>query len=183
MGLRTEADWLDVQILKTHAAGAHQQVLRLNRHELRVEPGTEHLAVEGLEPVHVLVVVCVLKGYRRHVRFDLADVKEHLIDFLVLVSVWASELVRLADSLLHLDAVHDGESNIVGEHRLDLAVHTLNLPHHSVEHLHVHAPFGSNRRIRVDSLDHIGGPDDGDIGADSLDFLFANPFRAETLAL
>jgi len=87
VGFGTETDWLDVQVLKTLAAWLSDQVLRLNGHELWVEPRAEHLAVERLGPVHVLVVIHVLHGHSCHVWLDLGDVEEHLVDFLVVVSV------------------------------------------------------------------------------------------------
>ena len=47
----------------------------------------------------------------------------------------------------------------------------------------MHAPLGSDRCVRVDTLNHVSGSNDGDIGADSLDFLLTDPLSAQTLAL
>lgn len=93
------------------------------------------------------------------------------------------QVVALANGLLHLEAVHDGEGDIVDKDGLNLSVHAFNLPQHSVEHLHVHTPLGSNSRIRVETLNDVGGAKNGNIRADSLDFLLTDPLGSKTLAL
>ena len=183
MGFGSKADWLDVKILEALAAWLNDQVLRLDCHELWVKPRAEHLLVERLSPVQVLVIVSILQGNGSHVGFDLRDIEEHVVDLLIVVSVGSTKLVSLSNSLIHFEGVHDSEGHIVDKNRLHVGVHALNLPHHTVKHLHVHAPFGSNRHVRVQSLHDIGGSEDGDIGADRFHFLLTDPFGAQTLAL
>ena len=133
--------------------------------------------------MHVLVVIHILHGHSCHVGLDLGDVEEHLVDFLVVVRVGTAQLVSLSNSLLHFERVHDSKSDVVDKDGLDISVHALDLPHHAVEHLHVHAPFGSNGRVRVQSLDNVGGSKDGDIWVDGFDFLLADPLGAQTFRL
>ena len=87
VSLCSKADGLDVQVLKAEAVWAHSQVLRLNGQELWVQPCTEHLTVEGLPPLHMMVVVRILQLNCGDVGFDLADVEEHVIDLVVSVRV------------------------------------------------------------------------------------------------
>ncbi len=183
VGLCSKADGLDVQVVETEAVWAHSQVLRLNCHELWVEPRPEHLSVERLPPLHVVIVVGVLKLHGGHVGLDLANFEEHVVDFIVGVSVRSAKLVGLSDSLFHLERVHDGKGDIVAEDGLALALHAFDLPKHPVEHLHVHAPLGSDRRVRVQSLHNVSRSKDSDIWADSFDLLLTNPLGSQTLAL
>lgn len=183
MCLRTEADWLDMKIVEAQVVRVDAQVLRLDRHELWVEPRTEPLAVERLPPLHVMVVVDVFHGHSHDIRFDLANVKEHLVDLLVTIGVRPAQVVAFSNRLFHLQTVKDGESNVIGKDRLDLCVHALNLPQHPVEHLHVHAPLSRNRYVRVQAVYHVCWSQDGHIGADCLDLLLTNPLGAETSAL
>lgn len=46
VGLGTETDRLDVQVFETEVIGIGEKVLRLDGHELRVEPRAEPLSVE-----------------------------------------------------------------------------------------------------------------------------------------
>ena len=92
--------------------------------------------------------------------------------------MWTAQIIALPNSLLILQAVEDGEGDVVCEDGLDFSVHALNLPQKPVEHLHVHAPFGSNRCVRIESLHDIGGSEDGDVGTDSFHFLLTDPFGA-----
>ena len=46
VGLSTETDRLDVQVFKSEVVRVSEKVLRLDGHELRVQPGTEPLSVE-----------------------------------------------------------------------------------------------------------------------------------------
>ena len=59
------------------------------------------------------VVVGILKLHSGHVWLDLADVKEHLVNLIVLVDVGTAKIVTLSDGLIHLKAVHDSESDII----------------------------------------------------------------------
>jgi len=167
-----------MQVFETLGLGVHNEGLVLNGHELGVEPGAEKLSVEGLEPFVVVVFVGHLEGNCSGVRLDLSRVKEHLVDFLVGVSVGTTQIVGLTNSLLHLKAVHDSKSNIRDEDWLNLGVHTFNLPVHPVEHLLVHAPLGGNRWVLVQQVHHVGWSKDRNIGADCLDFLLTNPLGA-----
>ena len=183
VSLRTETDWLDVEIIEAQVLWVHNQVLRLNSHELRVQPCAEPLAVEGLVPLHVVVVVGVLQGHSRHIRFDLTDIKEHLVNLLVSVRVRPAQIVALSNRFLHLQAVKDGQSDVIGKDRLDISIHSLNLPKQSVEHLHVHAPLGCNRHVRVKALHHVGRSQDSHIRADRFNLLLTDPLGAKTPAL
>jgi hypothetical protein len=63
------------------------QLLRLNGHELRVKPRSEHLAVERLVPTIVVVLVGIFQFDGCGVGLDLSNVEEHFVDFLVSVRV------------------------------------------------------------------------------------------------
>ena len=93
VSLRAEADWFDVQVFEAQVVRIHAQVLRLDGHKLGREPRAEPLAVEGLIPRHVMIVVNILEWSRRHIRLDLANVKEHLVDLLVCVSVGTTKVI------------------------------------------------------------------------------------------
>lgn len=162
----TETDRCDVEIFEAHVIGVDEQLLGLDSHELGVQPGTEQLSVEGLVPPVVVVLVSLLEGHSCCVGLDLSDVEEHLVDLLVSVSVRTTEIVRLADSLLHLDAVHDCEGNISNVDRLNFSVHTFDLPVHPVEHLHVHTPLSSDSWVLMKQVNDVGGSDNGHIRVD-----------------
>ena len=183
VSFRTKANRLDVEVVKAKIIYVHAQVLRLDSHELWVEPSTEPLTVEGLPPFHMVIVVDVFHGNSCHIRFDLANVKEHFINFLILVSVWATKIIAFTNSLFHLQTIKNGESNIVSKDWLNCCVHTFYLPKHSVKHLHMHTPFGCNCYVRVKSLYHVSGSQDGYIWADSFDFLLPNPLGSQASAL
>ena len=131
----------------------------------------------------MVVIVSVFKRNSGHVGLDLADLEEHLVDFLIVIGVRTSQVVALSSGFFHLEAVDNGEGDIVHEDGLNFSVHTFDLPKHSVEHLHVHTPLGGDGRVGVEALDDVGGTEDGNIGADSLDFLLTNPLGSKTLAL
>ena len=97
--------------------------------------------------------------------------------------MWTAQIIALPNSLLILQAVEDGEGDVVCEDGLDFSVHALNLPQKPVEHLHVHAPLRRDCDIWVQALHHVRWADNGDIGADRLDFLLADPLSAQTPAL
>jgi len=61
--LGTERDRSDVQVFEALVLGVNDQVLGLEGHELRVQPGSEELAVVGLEPLEVFHAVSFLKGH------------------------------------------------------------------------------------------------------------------------
>ena len=102
VSLRPKADWRDVQVLEPLVSGIHNQFLRLNRHKFRVKPRPEHLAIEGLPPLIVLVFVGIFESYSRSIGLDLSNIEKHLVNFLIGVGVRAAEVIGLADSLLHL---------------------------------------------------------------------------------
>jgi len=131
----------------------------------------------------VVVLVGHLKWHGGSVWLDVSVVEEHLVDFLVGVGVWTAQIVGLTDGFLHLQAVHDGEGNITHVDWLNLGIHALNLPVHSVEHLHVHAPLGGEGWILMKQVHHVCWTQDGHIWADSLDLLLTNPLGAKTLGL
>ena len=128
VGLCTEADRFDVQVREAKVVRVDAEILRLDSHELRVQPCAEHLAVEGLPPFHVMVIHCLLKWHSRDIRFDLTNIEEHVVDLLVGVSMRTAQVVALADGFLHLEAVVNGKRDVIVENRLHLAFHALNLP-------------------------------------------------------
>lgn len=93
MGFGTEADRRDVQVFKAFIKRVDNQLLRLDSHELRVQPGAEQLSVEGLVPAVVVILVGQLEGNRRSVGLDLSDIEEHLVDLLVGVGVGTAQIV------------------------------------------------------------------------------------------
>lgn len=97
--------------------------------------------------------------------------------------MWTAQIIALSNSLLTLQTIKDGESDVVCEDGLDLCIHALNLPHKSVEHFHVHAPLRCDRDVRVQALHHVRWSDNGHIWADCLDLLFADPLSAQASAL
>jgi hypothetical protein len=91
VGFGTEADRRDVQVFKAFIKRVDDKLLRLDSHELRVQPGAEQLSVEGLVPV--VILVGQLERNRRGVGLDLSDVEEHLVDLLVGVGVGTAQIV------------------------------------------------------------------------------------------
>lgn len=183
VGLCTEADGFDVQVREAEVLRIDAQVLRLDGHELWVEPCAEHLAVEGLPPLHVMIIVCLLKWHSCDIGFDLTNVEEHVVDLFVGVSMRTTQVVALADSFLHLEAVVNGKRDVIVENRLHLAFHALDLPKHPIEHLHVHAPLGSNGDIWIQTLHDVSRPDNGHIWANGFYLLLTNPLSTQAPAL
>ena len=183
MSLRAKRNRFDVQISESLVRGIHNERLTFEGHELGGEPSTEHLAVEGLPGLEMIIIVGVLKVYDGGVRLDLTNVKEHFVDFFVGVGVRTTKVVTLSNGLLHFETVGRCERHICHIDRLHLVLHALNLPIHSVEHLHLHAPLCRNRRILLQKIHHIGWPQNGNIRADGFHFLLADPLSAQTLAL
>ena len=128
VSLRAETDWFDMQVFEAQVVWIHAQVLRLDGHKLWSEPRAEPLAVERLIPRHVMIVENILEWSRRHIWLDLANVKEHLVDLLVYVSMGTTQIIRFSNRFFHLQKVKDGKSNIIGENRLNVCIHTLDLP-------------------------------------------------------
>lgn len=107
VGFRAETDRCDVQILKALRVWICNQFLSFNRHELRGQPSAEELAIKRLPPRVMVVFKCLFKRNCSRVWLDLRKIEEHLVDFLIGVRVWSSQVIGLADCLLHLQAVHD----------------------------------------------------------------------------
>ena len=117
------------------------------------------------------------------VGFNLRDVEEHFVDLLVVVDVRASQVVALAFSFFHFEAVHNCKGDIGDKHWLYLCIHAVDLPVHAVEHLHVHAPLGCDGWVLMQQINHISGSKDSNVGVNCLHFLLANPFGAQTFRL
>ena len=183
VGLCTEADGFDVQVSETRVFRIDQEILRLNGHEFRVEPCAEHLAVEGLPPLHVMVIVCLLKWHSGNIGFDLTNIEEHVVDLFVGVGMRTAQVVALANSFLHLEAVVNGKRDVIVENRLHLAFHALDLPKHPIEHLHVHAPLGSDRDIWIQTLHDVSRSDNGHIWANGFYLLLTNPLSTQASTL
>ena len=181
--LRSEANWLDVQRVETKVVRVHAQILRLDREELGRQPRAEPLPVERLVPGHVVVVIGVLERHRGYIWLDLANVEEHLVDLLVSVRMRTAQIVALTNALFHLQAVKDGKSDIICENRLHIRVHALNLPHQSIEHLHVHAPLGCDCNIWIQTIHHKRWSQDGYIRANCLHLLLSDPLGTKASAL
>jgi len=105
------------------------------------------------------------------------------VNLLVSVLVRTSKIVRLANSLFHFKTVHSSKGNIRGVNWGDLSVHAINLPVHTIEHLHLHHPFTSQSGGLMQQVDHHSGTKNSHIGVDSLNFLLTNPLGAETARL
>ena len=144
VSLGAETDRFYVEISEAFVQGVTNQFLGFSCHELRIEPSSKHLSVERLPPVIMVVLVSVLKFNGSGVWFDLGDIKEHLVYLLVSVDVWATKVVGLSNSFFHLQTVHDCECDISNVHGLHFGIHSFDLPVHAVEHLHLHAPLGSD---------------------------------------
>lgn len=112
VSLGSETDGCDVQVFEALVLGVHDELLRFDGHEFGRQPGAEHLSVERLEPFVMVVLISHLEGHDRGVGLDLSNIEELLVNFLVGVSVRATKVVRLANGLLHLEAVHDSKCNI-----------------------------------------------------------------------
>lgn len=141
MSLVAEGHWGDAKVLKALVLGVAHQVLGLYGQELWVHPLPEKFSVWGDEPWMLLILESLLVFHLNAIWLNLGNAKELLINLFVGVGVWTSKLVGLAHGLLRLDAIIDGESNIVGENWLDFSVHAFDHKIHSVEHFHLHTPL------------------------------------------
>lgn len=72
-----------------------------------------------------MVIVCLLKWHSGDIGFDLTNIEEHVVDLFVGVGMRTAQVVALADSFLHLEAVVNGKRDIIVENRLHLAFHAL----------------------------------------------------------
>ena len=183
VGLCTEADRFDVQVSEARVVGIDAEVLRLDSHEFGVEPCAEHLAVEGLPPLHVMVIVCILKWHSGDIGLDLTNIEEHVVDLLVGVCMRTAQVVAFANSFLHLEAVVNGKRDVIVENRLHFALHALDLPEHPIEHLHVHAPLGGDVDIWIQTLHDVSWSDNGHIGANGFYLLLTDPLSTQAPAL
>jgi hypothetical protein len=150
VALLAEGDRLNVQVCEALCLRVNNEVLRFSCHELWEEPCAEQLTVERLPPFVMIVLKSILILDYSSVRLYSSRVEELFVDFLIGVDMGTTELVSLPNSFFHFQAVEDGKSNIINEDRLDLAIHAFDEPIHSVEHLHLHAPFTSEGRIVVE---------------------------------
>jgi len=125
-----------------------------------------------------MIVVRVFELHSSYVWLDLADVEEHIVDFVIVVRVGAAKIVTFSYRLFHLEAIEDGKCNIVHKDRLYIGVHALDLPKHAIEHFHVHAPLGSNSRVRIQVLHDVSRAQDRHIGVNGLHFLLTDPLGA-----
>lgn len=141
VGLGSKRDRLDVQVCEALVGWVDDEGLRFEGHELGRQPRAEHLPIERLPRFQMVVIVRIFEINNGCVGFDLANVEEHLVDFFVGVGVRATQIVTLPNGFLHFEAVGDGKGHICDINRLHLVGHPLNLPIHSVEHLHLHAPL------------------------------------------
>ena len=103
----------------------------------------------------MVVLVDIFKFHHCRVRLYLSNIEKHLIDLTVGVSVGTSQVIGLADSLFHFEAIDNSKSYIIDEHWLDLTVHAINYKVHSVEHLHHHAPLGRYGWVLVDQIEDV----------------------------
>ena len=129
----------------------------------------------------MIVFISIFKFDNRCIWFDLSNIKEHFINFLVSVSVWSTQIVSLSFSFLHFKAVKNSKSNVSNINGLNLCIHTINLPVHSVEHFHLHTPFSCDCWILMKEIEDKCWTNNSYIWIDSLDFLFTNPFGSKTL--
>lgn len=179
----SEADWPDSEFGKALIVRVDDQVLVLQSHELGSKPGLHKFPVWRDNPRVRLVPIGVLELDFDAVGLDFRQSEELFIDVLIRVSVRTSQIVGLADALLHLNCIEHGESDIIREAGLHFSVGTLNDEVHSVEHLHLHAPLADNCRIRVYRGHHVSGTEDRHVRERFLDFLLTDPLRPKPHAL
>eukprot|EP00350_Pseudokeronopsis_sp_OXSARD2_P008448 CAMPEP_0170563926 /NCGR_PEP_ID=MMETSP0211-20121228/69848_1 /TAXON_ID=311385 /ORGANISM="Pseudokeronopsis sp., Strain OXSARD2" /LENGTH=191 /DNA_ID=CAMNT_0010882779 /DNA_START=86 /DNA_END=661 /DNA_ORIENTATION=+ len=180
MDLLPKGHRLDVEVRKRLVLRVHQQVLRLHGNEFREQPRPEQLAVVRLPELIVLVFIDIFQVDHHTVRLYHSHIEELLVELLIGVGVWASKVVALPDSLLHLEAVQDCESHIIGKHWLYSSIHAFYDEVHPVEELHLHAPLASEGRLRVVLVEHERGSQDSHVRVDILHFLFSDPLGPET---
>ena len=157
--------------------------MSLNGKEFWVQPGSEKFSVWREEPWVLLVFKGFLVFNLDTVWLDFCETEELLINILIGVGMWSSELISLTHSLLILDAIIDSQSDIVGEDWLNFSVHSLDYKIHSVEHFHLHTPFSCDGSIRVLVIHHVGWSNDSNIWEYFLDLLLSNPFGSESHTL
>ena len=178
-----ETDWFDVQVSKAFVLRVADELLGLDGHELGVKPSSEHLAVERLVPAVMIVLVCVLQLHRGGVGLNLSDVEEHFVNFLVGVGMGTAQIIGLSDCLLHFQTVHNGKRHIGNVDWLYQCVHSFYLPVHTVEHFHLHAPFGGDSWVLMQQVHDVSRADDCYIRVDSLYFLLSDPLGTQTSGL
>ena len=183
MRLVSERDWLDAQLLEAFVLWVHHQILRLKGHELGSQPRLEELLVRRGVPRVLLVSVGVLILDSNRVWLDFSQTEELLVDVFIGVDVRASQVVTLAHRFLRLDAVVDGESNIICKDRLNFSISSFYDEVHPVEELHLHAPLGSDRWVRVNHIEHVSRSQDGHVRERLLDFLLSNPLGSQSHAV
>ena len=175
MSFRTKADWFYVKIGEALILGVADKFLRFNCHKLRVEPCSKHLSVERLPPAIMIVFISVFKFNCCCVWFDLSNVEEHFVDFLVGVNVRSTKIVGLSYGFLHFKTVHDCKGDISNVDRLHFGIHSLNLPVHTIKHFHLHAPLGGDSLILMQEVDNICRTNNSYIRINCLYLLFADP--------
>lgn len=183
VGFCTKANWLDMEISEALVLRIANQLLCFNCHELGVKPSSKHLSIERLIPSVMIVFVSLFKFDCCSVWFDLSDIEEHLVYFLISVCVRSTEVVRLSDCFFHLNAVHNCKCDISDVNGLYLCVHAFNLPIHSVEHFDLHAPLCCDRWVLVQKINDISGSNNCNIWEDCLYFLFTYPFGSQASRL
>lgn len=179
----SKAHWLDPKIGELQIVWRCDQLLRVDSDEFWGKPVLEKLFVGGLEPFIVLVLIHLLKGHDDGIRLDLRQVEEMLVYLLEGVGVWATEVICFTRRLFSLDAIVDGEGNIVRHNWLELAVHALNCEVHTVEHFQLHAPPSSDGRSWIDIIEHVGWSQNRHIWECFLDLLLTDPLGSEASGL
>jgi len=106
-----------------------------------------------------------------------------LVDFIVGVCVWTTQIISLSHSLLHFDAIIYSKCNVVGESGLELCVKSIEDEVHSCEHFHLHAPFSGNGGSWVHGVEHVGWSKNSNIREYFFDLLFAFPFGSQSHTL
>lgn len=94
--------------------------------------------------------------------------------------MWTTEIVGLSYCFFHFQTVHDCKRNISDINWLYFGVHSFNLPVHSVEHFHLHAPFCCNGRILMEQIDYVRRSNNSNIRENCLDFLLTNPLGSQS---
>lgn len=145
----TKCYWFNVQVCKTFVLWVANEILVFKSHHFRIQPGSEELSVETLPPFVVVIFICVFEFDQVRVRLDLCDFEKHLVNFFVAVGVWTSKVIGLTDTFLHFNCVKNGKGDVLAEHWLDLGIHPIDYPVHSVEHLHLHTPLACYRWIHI----------------------------------
>ena len=180
VGFMAKAYRFDSKMLKSKILRVTNKVLRFNCHEFGVEPLFEDLLDRRLIPLILLILICLFQRNNNRVWFYFCKVKEMFVNFFVSVNMRTSEIVCFPNSFFSFNTIVNCKSHIIGHNWLDLAIHAFDHEVHSVEHLHLHAPLGSDCGDRVEVVEHVSRSNNGHVREDLLHFLLTDPLSSQT---